>query len=201
MKDMAKAGKNKCHPEFISGSTPIVIIQNKEEMLKQVQHDSRHGFTLIELLVVVLIIGILAAVAVPQYQKAVDKSRTVQSIQLISSLQKAIEVWIMGNPGKENLGFYRRDATEFLDIDLPCQYETGTDWCYVGKNAVYVEVYADGQSAIGIDNYYTSDNYVFIGSVRDINGKWNNQCGYFDTRGETICKGLQYYEAIENWEF
>ena len=60
-----------------------------------VQH--KQAFTLIELLVVVLIIGILAAVAVPQYQRAVQKSRMAQIIPLLKAVGQAEQAYYLAN--------------------------------------------------------------------------------------------------------
>ncbi len=70
------------------------------------------GFTLIELLVVVLIIGILAAIAVPQYQKAVERSRATQAITLLKSVAQAAESYYLAN-GTEFTSF------DDLAVDIP----------------------------------------------------------------------------------
>lgn len=76
------------------------------------------GFTLIELLVVVLIIGILAGVALPQYTKAVEKSRATEAITLLSNLAKAQEVYALGT------NHYTNDMNS-LDIQMPNLTDTG----------------------------------------------------------------------------
>ncbi len=63
------------------------------------------GFALVELLVVVLIIGILAAVALPQYQKAVLKSRAASSLAKVNALEKAEQEFKMAN------GYYTGDLS------------------------------------------------------------------------------------------
>ncbi len=100
------------------------------------------GFTLIELLVVVLIIGILSAIALPQYQKAVQKSRNAQLKTAVRAVWQAAMVYRWAN-GENPKSF------DGLDIDFPLSAPTTADG--VSTNNI-CELMTVGPNAIRLGN-------------------------------------------------
>ena len=109
------------------------------------------GFTLIELLVVVLIIGILAAMALPQYFKAVERSRMAEAVTLIDSVAKAQRRKFM-----QTNNYARR----FEGLDVSPKGATG--------NVYYTK--GDPRTGEGGNGFVINLTDSFVGAFRMVDG-------------------------------
>ncbi len=140
-------------------------------MKKENVSKSSRGFTLLELLVVVLIIGILAAIALPQYRKATEKANVAPILSILKSLYQAQESYYLAN------GAY---ATKFnqLDIDFPWQ-TTSEYWAYSDdvmdkrKNGQWIAEIKNGTLGFYISIGRTSGKYKGTGFQIVLNPKDN----------------------------
>ena len=112
---------------------------------------NKQAFTLIELLVVVLIIGILAAVALPQYQKAVEKSRSAQALTLLKSVLSATNAYHLAN------GSWPSSFDE-LAVDIP----------WTGGTKIYNvagDVRSNADWSLQLENQTIGYNSIIVGRL------------------------------------
>ncbi len=176
---------------------------------------NKQAFTLIELLVVVLIIGILAAVALPQYQKAVVKSRVSTILPVLQTIVSAEEAYYLAN------GDYARVSA--LDVEMPSSCtptsEIGGNWIcgkdfhvtprsWGGAMASYCPGYNENiHTCIAHRDFYIRFGFAYCQRTGSESNCERTDASYLPNErlcvvtnnsslGEKVCSGLAGFEKL-----
>jgi type IV pilus assembly protein PilA len=136
-------------------------------------HQMQKGFTLIELMIVVAIIGILAAVAIPQYQNYIARAQITEPVSLLGAAKTPITEFVASNGAfpttaqLENLGITDDAAGAIAKAESILKIETGDTGATAG---VVTGTLIATLESTGLNAAFTSKTVVL--AYNSATGKW-----------------------------
>lgn len=150
----------------------------------------KKGFTMVELMVVVVIMGVLASIALPNYKRSLDRARLAEATSIVGAIERAIDMYRLQN--KAATAEFLRTGGVRLDIDLTgsltcngsgcsSQFFTYAASCSAGACSIQVNPTTNFQS-----------NLPSLNSVRgaSIGAEWVKTCSG-TTKAKELCGHLE----------
>ena len=179
-----KVYQQKCIQVLIKSISSFLGVNKMKKLRKK-------AFTLIELLVVVLIIGILAAVAIPRYEESVERQIMQEAILNLRALDRAQDIFLLQNGREAN-------TEEIIKLDVSIPGEIGTT--ALGDNRITTKyfIYSPGDDNGGtnravahrlpLDNGNSSKYYLFINEEQELDCQFNSGSSNIQKK---LCKLVQ----------
>ena len=147
----------------------------------------RAGFSLIETLMVVLIVGILTAVALPQYQRAVEKSRYATARRTAATLARGMDAYYET---------YKKYTAVMDNLDVSVNYKSATTGCTEESETCTYYLSDGGYCTFRIDGriycYTKGDTFFYAIFLPQFSG---------GNRGKTFCFAQKTNISADDWNY